>query len=37
MKKVAAETLYTYVKRHYAESYVDGAEYDPYTGYEATN
>ena len=31
------ETLYTYVKKHYAESYVDGAEYDPYTGYEATN
>lgn len=31
------ETLYAYVKKNYAESYVDGAEYDAYHGYEVTD
>lgn len=31
------ETLYAHVKKTYAESYVDGAEYDTYNGYEVTD
>lgn len=35
--KTRYDTLYQYVKRTYAESYVDGAEYGNYYGYEDVN